>query len=111
MHHDPGDFRDRERAAAILHFRHELRQTHKDVRMNSRVCKHSWAIINAVDERKVNLSLSSMVQRAAPNGAVSSKAPKRKKRPPQPDDDSGGENMHSSPTIPKAKKTKKTSVH
>jgi hypothetical protein len=110
MHDDTGDFRDREMAAAILHLRHELRQTHKDIRLNSRVCKHSWAIINAVDERKVNLSLSSMVQRVAPNGTVSSKVAKRKKRA-QADDDSGGENMQSSPPVSKAKKTKTTSVH
>jgi hypothetical protein len=110
MHDDTGDFRDREKAAAILHLRYELRQTHKDIRLNSRVCKHSWAIINAVDERKVNLSLSSMVQRVAPNGAVSSKVTKRKKRA-QTDNDSEGENVQSPSLVSKAKKTKITSVH
>jgi hypothetical protein len=109
MHDDTGDFRDREKAAAILHYRYELRQAHKDVRMNSRVCKHSWAIINAVDERKVNLSLSSVVQRVAPNGTVAGKVTKRKKRA-RTDDDSGGENMRSPSPVSKTKKTKSTSV-
>ncbi|KAI0305571.1 hypothetical protein B0F90DRAFT_1074625 [Multifurca ochricompacta] len=107
---DAGDFRDREKAAAILHFRYELRQAHKDVRLNSRICKDSWAIISAVDERKVNLSLSSMVQRVVPNGTVSSKATKRKKRVPT-DDGSEGENIPSSLRISKAKKTKVTFMH
>ncbi len=80
MHEDDVDFRDRERAAAILHLRYELRQTHKDVRLNTRVCKHSWAIIDAVNERKVNLSLTSMIQRVAPKGPAPGKNAKRKKR-------------------------------
>lgn len=105
MHEDGEDFRDRERAAAILHFRYELRQVHKDVRLNTRVCKHSWAIITAVTERKVNLSLTSMVQRIAPKSATSSKNAKRKKRA-QSDDDSGNENVQSPPRSSKGKKAK-----
>jgi hypothetical protein len=105
MHEDGMDFRDREKAAAILHFRNELRQVHKDVRMNTRVCKHSWAIITAVNERKVNLSLTSMVQRIAPKSAASGKNAKRKKRA-QSDDDSGNENMQSPPPPSKGKKTR-----
>jgi hypothetical protein len=104
MHEDGVDFRDRERAAAILHLRHELRQTHKDVRMNTRVCKHSWTIINTVHEGKVNLSLSSMIQRVAPKAAASGKNAKRKKRT-QTDDETGDEHAQSSP----AKKPKKRS--
>lgn len=102
MQEDGLDFRDRERAAAILHFRNELRQAHKDIRMNTRVCKHCWAIITTVNERKVNLSLTSMVQRIAPKSAASGK---RKKRA-QSDDDSGNENIQSPPRPPKGKKTK-----
>ena len=105
MHEDGMEFRDRERAAAILYLRYELRQTHKDVRMNTRVCKHSWAIINTVHERKVNLSLSSMIQRIAPKAAASGKNAKRKK-PVQSDDDSGNVNIPSRPQSSKAKKTK-----
>ena len=107
MHEEGMDFRDRERAAAIIHFRHELRQTHKDVRLNTRVCKHSWTIIEAVNERKVNLSLSSMIQRVAAKGAPLGKSVKRKKRT-QADDDSGSENMQSPPQSLKTKKTKVT---
>ena len=107
MHEDGMDFRDRERAAAIIHFRHELRQTHKDVRLNTRVCKHSWAIIEAVNERKVNLSLSSMLQRVATKGAASGKNAKRKK-PAQTDDDSGNEKIQTPPRSLKTKKTKVT---
>jgi hypothetical protein len=107
MHEDGVDFRDRERAAAILHLRHELRQTHKDVRMNTRVCKHSWTIIEAVNERKVNLSLSSVIQRVATKGATSGKNAKRKK-PTRTDDDSGNENMQSPTRSFKTKKTKVT---
>jgi hypothetical protein len=106
MHEDGADFRDRERAAAVLHFRNELRQVHKDVRMNTRVCKHSWTIITAVYDRKVNLSLTSMVQRVAPrSAAASSKSGKRKKRA-QTDDESGTEN----PQTPRPSKGKKTKV-
>src|SRR5260221_14023796 len=105
MHEDDMDFRDRERAAAILHFRYELRQTHKDVRLNTRVCKHSWTIIDAVHERKVNLSLSSMIQRVAPKSVASGKNSKRKKRA-QADEDSENENMQSPPQSSKAKKTR-----
>jgi hypothetical protein len=103
MHEDGVEFRDRERAAAILYLRYELRQTHKDVRLNTRVCKHSWTIIDAVHERKVNLSLSSMVQRVAPKSVASGKNPKRKKRA-QADEDSENENMQSPPQSSKAKK-------
>jgi CRISPR/Cas system-associated endonuclease Cas3-HD len=103
MHEDGMDFRDRERAAATLHFRNELRQVHKDVRMNTRVCKHSWAIITAVTERKVNLSLTSTVQRIAPKDAALGKNAKRKKRA-QSDDD---ENMQSPPQPSKGKKKTK----
>jgi hypothetical protein len=105
MHEDDMDFRDRERAAAILHLRYELRQTHKDVRLNARVCKHCWTIIEAVNERKVNLSLSSMVQRVAPKSAALGKNAKRKK-PTQADEDSGNENVQSPPRSVKTKKTK-----
>lgn len=107
MHEDGVDFRDRERAAAVLHFRNELRQVHKDIRMNTRVCKHSWTIITAVYGRKVNLSLTSMVQRVAPKSAAvsaSSKNGKRKKRA-QSDDESGNDNMQTPPRS-KGKKTK-----
>jgi len=107
MHEDDVDFRDRERAAAILHLRYELRQTHKDVRLNTRVCKHSWAIIDAVNERKVNLSLTSMIQRVAPKGPAPGKNAKRKKRA-QTDDDSGNENIQSPSRSVAAKKTKVT---
>lgn len=107
MHEDGVDFRDRERAAAILHLRHELRQVHKDVRLNARVCKHSWTIIEAVNERKVNLSLSSMIQRVGTKGAASGKNAKRKK-PIRNDEDSGNENMQSPPRSSKTKKTKVT---
>jgi hypothetical protein len=109
MHEDGEDFRDRERAAAILHFRNELRRTHKDIRMNTRVCKHCWTIITAVTERKVNLSLTSMVQRIGPKSATSSKNGKRKKRA-QSDDDSGNENIQSPPRSSKGKKTKVTAM-
>jgi hypothetical protein len=105
MHEDGMDFRDRERAAAILYFRYELRQTHKDVRLNTRVCKHSWTIIDAVHERKVNLSLSSMMQRVAPKSVASGKNAKRKKRA-QADEDSENENMQSTSQSSKAKKTR-----
>ena len=107
MHEDGVDFRDRERAAAILHFRDELRRVHKDVRLNTRVCKHSWTIITAVYERKVNLSLTSMVQRVGPKsgGAASGKNGKRKKRG-QSDDESGNEKVQSPPRSSKGKKTK-----
>jgi hypothetical protein len=109
MHEDGVDFRDRERAAAILHFRNELRQVHKDVRMNTRVCKHSWTIITAVYNRKVNLSLTSMVQRVAPKtAAASGKNGKRKKRA-QSDDESGNENVQTPPRS-KGKKTKVTAM-
>jgi hypothetical protein len=109
MHEDGVDFRDRERAAAILHFRNELRQVHKDVRMNTRVCKHSWTIITAVYNRKVNLSLTSMVQRVAPKtAAASGKNGKRKKRA-QSDDESGNENLQTPPRS-KGKKTKVTAM-
>ena len=110
MHEDGMDFRDRERAAAILHFRNELRQVHKDVRMNTRVCKHSWTIITAVYDRKVNLSLTSMVQRVAPNGTTASgKNAKRKKRG-QSDDESANENVQTPPRSSKGKKTKVAAV-
>ena len=106
MHEDGVDFRDRERAAAVLHFRHELRQVHKDVRMNTRVCKHSWSIITAVYDRKVNLSLTSMVQRVAPKSApASGKNGKRKKRA-ESDDESGNESVQTPPRPSKGKKTK-----
>ena len=105
MHEDGRNFRDRERAAAILYFRHELRQTHKDVRMNTRVCKHSWEIITTVNERRVDLSLSAMVARIAPKIAASGKNAKRKKRA-QSDDDSGNENIQSTPPPPRGKKTR-----
>jgi hypothetical protein len=106
MHEDGVDFRDRERAAAILHLRNELRQVHKDVRLNTRVCKHSWTIITAVYDRKVNLSLTSMVQRVAPkSGAASGKNAKRKKRA-QSDDESGNENVQTPPRSSNGKKTK-----
>lgn len=105
MHEDGVDFRDRERAAAILHFRNELRQVHKDVRMNTRVCKHSWTIITAVYERKVNLSFTSMVQRVAPrNAAASVKNGKRKKRA-ESEEESGHENVQT-PRSSKGKKIK-----
>lgn len=80
--------------------------------MNTRVCKHSWEIITAVNERKVNLSLTSMVQRIAPKSAASGasgKNAKRKKRA-QSDDDSGNENMQSPPPPSKGKKTKVTAM-
>ncbi len=110
MHEDGVDFRDRERAAAVLHFRNELRQVHKDVRMNTRVCKHSWAIITAVYDRKVNLSLTSMVQRVAPKSAAAlGKNGKRKKRA-QSDDESGNENVQTPPRSSKGKKTKVAAV-
>ena len=110
MHEDGMDFRDRERAAAILHFRNELRQVHKDVRMNTRVCKHSWTIITAVYDRKVNLSLTSMVQRVAPKSAAGSgKNAKRKKRG-QSDDESENENVQTPPRSSKGKKTKVAAV-
>jgi len=109
MHEDGMDFRDRERAAAILHLRHELRQVHKDVRMNTRVCKHSWAIIQAVDERKVNLSLTSMVQRLALKGTASGKGKNAKrKKLAQAADDSGDEKMQPPSQPSKAKKTRVT---
>jgi len=108
MHEDGEDFRDRERAAAILHFRNELRQAHKDIRMNTRVCKHSWAIITAVHERKVNLSLTSMVQRVAPKSAAASgkNATSKRKKHAQSDDESGNENVQSPPRLSKGKKSK-----
>jgi hypothetical protein len=109
MHEDGVDFRDRERAAAILHFRNELRQTHKDVRMNTRVCKHCWAIITSVNERKVNLSLTSMVQRIGPKNAASGKNVKRKKRT-QSDEDSENENIQTPPQSSKGKKTRVTAM-
>jgi hypothetical protein len=110
MHEDGVDFRDRERAAAILHLRNELRQVHKDVRLNTRVCKHSWTIITAVYDRKVNLSLTSMVQRVAPkSGATSGKNAKRKKGA-QSDDESGNENVRTPPRSSKGKKTKVAAV-
>jgi hypothetical protein len=108
MHEEGVHFRNRERAAAILHFRNELRQVHKDVRMNTRVCKHSWSIITAVYDRKVNLSLTSMVQRLAPNlksAASSGKNAKRKKLA-QSDDESGNENVQTPPRPSKGKKIK-----
>ncbi len=97
MHDDTEEFRNRERAAAVLHLRSELRKTHKDVRMNSRICKHCWQIIVAVEERKVNLSLSAVEQKFA-NGT--SKTAKRTKRS-QPDGGSGDEET---PTSPKTSK-------
>ncbi|KAI9455043.1 hypothetical protein F5148DRAFT_1227339 [Russula earlei] len=103
LHEDGGDFRDRERAAAIPHLRTELRQVHKDIRLNTRVCKHSWAIINAVHERKVNLSLSSMTQRVAPKPVASGKNAKRKKRAHS-DDGSGNEKRQSSPQASQTKR-------
>ena len=109
MHEDGVDFRDRERAAAILHFRNELRQTHKDVRMNTRVCKHCWTIITAVTERKVNLSLTSMVQRVGPKNAASGKTAKRKKHT-QSDEDSENENIQTPPQSSKGKKTRVTAM-
>lgn len=110
MHEEGVDFRNRERAAAILHFRHELRQVHKDIRLNTRVCKHSWTIITTVYDRKVNLSLTSMVQRLAPNlksAAASGKNAKRKNRA-QSDDESGNENVQQTP--PQSSKGKKAKV-
>ena|SRR6266702_178518 len=104
MHDDTEEFRDRERAAGILHLRSELRQTHKDVRLNSRVCKHCWTIIVAVEERKVNLSLSAMEHKVVPNGTATGKTTKRNKRA-QPDDASEGEEMSSSPKISKKTRT------
>ncbi|KAI9456627.1 hypothetical protein F5148DRAFT_984387 [Russula earlei] len=105
LHEDGEEFRDKERAAAILHLRTDLRQVHKDIRLNTRVCKHSWAIINAVHERKVNLSLSSMTQRVAPKPVASGKNAKRKKRA-QSDDGSGNEKPQSSPQASQTKKTR-----
>ncbi|KAI9508961.1 hypothetical protein F5148DRAFT_1375463 [Russula earlei] len=92
LHEDGEDFRDRERAAAIVYLRTDLPQVHKDIRLNTRVCKHSWAIIDAVYERKVNLSLSSMTQRVAPKPVASGKNAKRKKLA-QSDDGSGNETL------------------
>ncbi|KAI9442357.1 hypothetical protein H4582DRAFT_1927934 [Lactarius indigo] len=106
MHDDTEEFRERERAAGILHLRSELRRVHKDVRMNSRVCKHCWTIIVAVEERKVNLSLSAMEQKVVPNGTATGqgKTTKRNKRV-QPDDVTEDEDM---PTSPKASKKTRT---
>jgi hypothetical protein len=103
MHDETEEFRDRERAAAILHLRTELRRAHKDVRMNSRVCKHCWTIIVAVEERKVNLSLSAMEQKVAPNGNVVLKTPAKRNKRVQPDDASEDGEASSLP-----KTTKKT---
>ena len=109
MHDVTEEFRDRERAAAILHLRSELRRTHKDIRMNSRICKHCWEIIVAVEERKVNLSLGAVEQKGIPNGtATGKKATKRNKRV-QPDDGSEDEEM-ASPPPPKTKKTRTASA-
>ncbi|KAI0268676.1 hypothetical protein BC834DRAFT_648169 [Gloeopeniophorella convolvens] len=102
MQDDLGDFRNRECAAAILHLRYELRQVHKDVRLNTRVCKHSWAIIDAVEERKVDLSLSSMIQKASIKETSTSKTTKGKKRARADGDDSDAP-----PPTPASAKTKK----
>jgi len=106
MHEDGVDFRDRERAAAIIHFRNELRQVHKDVRLNTRVCKHSWTIITAVFDRKVNLSLTSMVQRVVPKSSAPSGKNAKRKKPAQSDDESGNENVRSPPRPSRGKKNK-----
>ncbi|KAF8263505.1 hypothetical protein EI94DRAFT_1772914 [Lactarius quietus] len=103
MHDETEEFRDREGAAAILHLRSELRRTHKDVRMNSRVCKHCWTIIVAVEERKVNLSLTAMEQKVVPNGTAAGKTTAKRNKRVQPDDASENEDVTSSP-----KKTRKT---
>jgi hypothetical protein len=105
MHDETEEFRDRERAAAILHLRSDLRRVHKDVRMNSRVCKHCWSIIVAVEERKVNLSLSAMEQKAVPNGTTGKTTAKRKKRVQAADDASEDEEASSSPKMSKKTRT------
>ncbi|KAH9034821.1 hypothetical protein EDB85DRAFT_1863556 [Lactarius pseudohatsudake] len=109
MHDETEEFRERERAAGIIHLRHELRRTHKDVRMNSRVCKHCWTIIVAVEERKVNLSLSAMEQKVVPNGTATGlgKTTKRNKRV-QPDDVTEDEEMPPSPKASKRTRTTST---
>ena len=108
MHDETEEFRERERAAAILHLRTELRRVHKDVRMNSRVCKHCWTIIVAVEERKVNLSLSAMEQKVAPNGTVVLKATAKRNKRVQPDD--GSEDGEASSTPKTSKKTRTSSA-
>ena len=101
MHDETEEFRDRERAAAILHLRSELRRAHKDVRMNSRVCKDCWTIIVAVEERKVNLSLSAMEHKVVPNGTVPAKTTAKRNRRAQPEDASEGEEASASPKVSK----------
>ena len=70
MHNEIEEFCERERAAAILPMCTELQWAHKDIQMNLWVCKHCWRIIIAVEERKVNLSLSAM--RSCDNGSARS---------------------------------------
>ena len=106
MHDETEEFRDRERAAAILHLRSDLRRVHKDVRMNSRVCKHCWSIIVAVEERKVNLSLSAMEQKVVPNGTTTGKTTAKRKKPVQAADEaSEDEEASLSPKMSKKTRT------
>ena len=107
MHDESEEFRDRERAAAILHLRSELRRTHKDVRMNSRICKHCWTIIVAVEERKVNLSLNVIEQKVVSNGPATGKTATKRNKRVQPDHRSEDEEVSSSP---KTKKTRTASA-
>jgi len=109
MHDETEDFRDRERAAAILHLRSDLRRVHKDVRMNSRVCKHCWSIIVAVEERKVNLSLIAMEQKVVPNGTTSGKTTAKSKKRVKPADDAS-EDEEASLSPKKSKKTRTSSA-
>ena len=105
MHDETEEFGKRESAAAILPMRTELRQAHKDVRINSRVCKHCWAIIVAVKERKVHLSLTAMEQKVAPHSTVELKTTAKRNNRVQPDDGSEG----GASSTPKASKKPRTS--
>jgi hypothetical protein len=53
-------FRNSYKAAAIFHLRNELRQTHVDIRLNQRICEHSWEIINAVEHGQANVDLNAI---------------------------------------------------
>jgi len=66
----PEDFRIEEKSAAIFHLRYELRCTHQDVRLNSRVCQHSWDIINAVIGHRVDVTRDTMLQGVLRNDKV-----------------------------------------
>jgi hypothetical protein len=66
----PEDFRIEEKSAAIIHLRYELRSTHRDVRLNSHVCQHSWEIINAVIGHRVDLTLDMMLRKVLGNDKV-----------------------------------------